>query len=180
MSAEQAPLTGPDLTRGVASGDIAEGGTLLGHAGGEAVLLARCGGELFAVGARCPHYGGPLNEGLLVDGTIRCPWHHAAFDLRTGAVVRPPALNDLPCWRVEEREGKAIVGERLPATRAVPARVAVSRGGVPESVIVLGGGAAGAVAAETLRREGYDGRITMFEGGPSAPYDRPNLSKDYL
>ena len=92
MGSEQAPLTGPDLTQGVAAADVAEGTMLLGHAEGEAVLLARCGGELFAVGARCSHYGGPLNEGLLVDGTIRCPWHHAAFDLRTGTAVRPPAL----------------------------------------------------------------------------------------
>ena len=177
MGSEQAPLTGPDLTHGVAAADVAEGGMLLGHAGGEAVLLARCGGELFAVGARCPHYGGPLNEGLLVDGTIRCPWHHAAFDVRTGTAVRPPALNDLPCWRVEERDGRAVVRERFPAsTRRVSARSERH----PESVIILGGGAAGAVAAETLRREGYQGRITMIEGGPSAPYDRPNLSKDYL
>src|SRR5688500_12001335 len=115
MGSEQAPLTGPDLTQGVAAADVAEGTMLLGHAEGEAVLLARCGGELFAVGARCSHYGGPLNEGLLVDGPIRCPWHHAAFDLRTGTVVRPPALSGLPCWRVEERGGTAVVGARLPA-----------------------------------------------------------------
>ena len=179
MSAEQAPLTGPDLTRGVAAGDIAEGGILLGHADGEAVLLARCGGELFAVGARCPHYGGPLAEGLVVDGTIRCPWHHAAFDLRTGRMQRPPALNDLPCWKVEEREGRAVVaGKREESPR--PPAAAVPTGRAPGSVLILGGGAAGAVAAETLRREGYDGPITIVEAGPSAPYDRPNLSKDYL
>jgi NADPH-dependent 2,4-dienoyl-CoA reductase/sulfur reductase-like enzyme/nitrite reductase/ring-hydroxylating ferredoxin subunit len=157
---------------------------LLGHADGEAVLLARCGGELFAVGARCTHYGGPLNEGLVVDGTVRCPWHHAAFDLRTGANVRPPALNALPCWRVEERDGRAVVVEKraapaAPATRAVAAPATPRRAG-PESVVILGGGAAGAYAAETLRREGYEGPVTMIEGGPAGPYDRPNLSKDYL
>jgi NADPH-dependent 2,4-dienoyl-CoA reductase/sulfur reductase-like enzyme/nitrite reductase/ring-hydroxylating ferredoxin subunit len=182
MGGEAAPLTGPDLTRGVSATDVAEGGMLLGHAGGEAVLLARCGGELFAVGARCPHYGGPLNEGLVVDGTVRCPWHHAAFDLRTGDNVRPPALDGLPCWRVEERDGKAVVLEKRPApARRTTAEPGAPRGvRPPESVIVLGGGAAGAVAAETLRREGYEGPITMIEAGPAAPYDRPNLSKDYL
>ena len=181
MSAEQAPLTGPDLTRGVAAGDVAEGGTLLGHADGEAVLLARCGGELFAVGARCTHYGGPLAEGLVVDGTIRCPWHHAAFDLRTGRMQRPPALNDLPCWRVEERDGRAVVaGRKAETARPGAERSAVRLTSAPSSVLILGGGAAGAVAAETLRREGYDGPITIVEAGPSAPYDRPNLSKDYL
>ena len=181
MSAEQAPLTGPDLTRGVAAADVAEGAILLGHADGEAVLLTRCGGELFAVGARCPHYGGPLAEGLVVDGTIRCPWHHAAFDLRTGKMQRPPALNDLPCWRVEERDGRAVLAGKQQGSspqRSEPR--AASAAGAPKSVLILGGGAAGAVAAETLRREGYEGPITVVEAGPSAPYDRPNLSKDYL
>ena len=181
MGGEPTPLTGPDLTRGVATGEIAEGGTLLGHADGEAVLLARCDGELFAVGARCPHYGGPLAEGIVVDGTIRCPWHHAAFDLRTGKMRRPPALDDLPCWRVEERDGRAVVaGKRESAARLSEGRGARGSGPAPSSVVILGGGAAGAVAAETLRREGYEGPITIVEGGPSAPYDRPNLSKDYL
>lgn len=194
MGGERAQLSGPDFTRGVASGDVAEGATLLGHADDEPVLLARCGGELFAVGARCPHYGAPLNEGLVADGTIRCPWHHAAFDLRTGGMVRPPALDDLPCWKVEERDGRAIVtgrgtpqkaspavpGERGVRTLASDGRGALSRGRTPESIVILGGGAAGAVAAETLRREGYEGPVTIIESGPSAPYDRPNLSKDYL
>ena len=178
MSGEPAPPTGPDLTRGVAASDVAEGATLLGHADGEPVLLARCGGELFAVGARCPHYGAPLAEGIVVDGTMRCPWHHAAFDLRTGAVERPPALDGLPCWKVEERDGRAVV-----VGRAVPpatARASVAPERAPESVVILGGGAAGAIAAETLRREGYGGPVTIVEAGPDAPYDRPNLSKDFL
>jgi NADPH-dependent 2,4-dienoyl-CoA reductase/sulfur reductase-like enzyme/nitrite reductase/ring-hydroxylating ferredoxin subunit len=182
MGGEQAPLTGPDLTRGVSASDVTEGGTLLGHADGEAVLLARSGGELFAVGARCTHYSGPLAEGLVVGGTIRCPWHHAAFDLRTGAAVRPPALNDLPCWRVEERDGRAVVAGRRPAPDqpAAGRAPALSPGRPPESIVILGGGAAGAVAAETLRRDGYEGPVAIIEAGPSAPYDRPNLSKDYL
>ena len=96
MSENQEALSGPDLTRGVPAADVPEGGMLLGHADGEPVLVARSGGELFAVGNRCPHYGGPLNEGLLVGDTVRCPWHHSAFSLRSGAMLRPPALADLP------------------------------------------------------------------------------------
>jgi NADPH-dependent 2,4-dienoyl-CoA reductase/sulfur reductase-like enzyme/nitrite reductase/ring-hydroxylating ferredoxin subunit len=179
--ADETPLSGPDLTKGVARADVREGALLLGHADGEPVMLARCGGEIVAVGAKCPHYGGPLAEGLVVGDTVRCPWHHAAFSLRTGGMLRPPALADLPCWRVEEREGLAVVTGRksspAPSTtiggRARPAAA-------PESVVILGGGAAGAVAAETLRREGYDGPVAIVEAGPSAPYDRPNISKDYL
>ena len=182
MSEAQAPLTGPDLTRGVLAADVAEGGTLLGHVDGEAVVLARSGGALFAVGARCSHYGGPLAEGLVVEGTIRCPWHHAAFNLRTGEATRPPALNSLPCWHVEERDGHAFVTSRVHPEGGLgtaPAGI-VALDRAPQSILILGGGAAGAVAAETLRREGYDGPVAIIEAGPSAPYDRPNLSKDYL
>ena len=182
MSGDQPPLTGPDLTRGVAVTGLEEGKPLLGHANGEPVLLTRCGGELRAVGARCSHYGGPLAEGLVVGDTIRCPWHHAAFSLRTGESLRPPALASLPCWRVEERDGLAVVMDKLtPSPRLASAHASMSSpGSAPDSVVILGGGAAGAVAAETLRREGYGGPVTIIEAGPSAPYDRPNLSKDYL
>ena len=182
MGEEQIPLTGPDLTRGVLAADVTEGGTLLGHADGQAVVLARSGGELFAVGARCTHYGGPLAEGLVVEGAIRCPWHHAAFSLRTGEATRPPALNSLPCWRVEEHDGRALVTGRVqPPDEPGTARTGtLAHERTPKSILILGGGAAGAVAAETLRREGYEGPVALIDLGPSAPYDRPNLSKDYL
>jgi 3-phenylpropionate/trans-cinnamate dioxygenase ferredoxin reductase subunit len=176
MGGEQT-LSGPDLTKGVDSAQIRDGDIVLGHADGEPVLLTRCAGDMLAVGARCPHYGGPLNEGLIVGDTIRCPWHHAAFSLRTGAMLRPPALADLPCWTVEERDGKATVTGRRAAV-ATPASRAPNDH--PVSVVIIGGGAAGAVAAETLRRGGYDRPITIVEGGPNGPVDRPNLSKDYL
>jgi NADPH-dependent 2,4-dienoyl-CoA reductase/sulfur reductase-like enzyme/nitrite reductase/ring-hydroxylating ferredoxin subunit len=177
MGGEDAPLAGPDLTNGVAGGEIGEGGILLGHADGEPVLLARCDGVLSAVGARCTHYGGPLAEGLVVGDTIRCPWHHAAFSLRTGEAERPPALSSLPCWDVEERDGTAtVVGRRAVGAAAHSRRAA----GGPESVLIIGGGAAGFVAAETLRREGYEGSVAIVDAGSDAPCDRPNLSKDYL
>ncbi len=178
MSSESAPVAGPDLTKGVPAAELAEGDLLLGHVGEEAVLLTRDRGEVLAVGARCTHYGGPLAEGLVVDGAIRCPWHHAAFDLRTGQVRRPPALDGITCWRVTERDGRITVTAPREPTLSPP-RV-VPHPGLPESVLILGGGAAGHQAAETLRRDGYQGRVTIIEAGPSAPYDRPNLSKDYL
>jgi apoptosis-inducing factor 3 len=181
MGGEQAPLTGPDFMKGVPADDIRAGELLLGHADGEPVLLTRCGLEPVAVGARCPHYGAPLAEGLVVGDTIRCPWHHAAFSLRTGQTLRPPALGDLPCWNVAERDGLVTVaGKRAIAASAGRASARMPRPGAPDSVLILGGGAAGAMAAETLRREGYDRPITIVESGSSAPCDRPNLSKDYL
>ncbi|HVC51433.1 MAG TPA: FAD-dependent oxidoreductase [Stellaceae bacterium] len=167
--------SGPDLSNGLDLAQLADGEMLLGHVGPEAVLLARRGEEVFAVGASCTHYGGPLDKGLLVDDTVRCPWHHACFSLRTGAAVRAPALNQLPCWRVERQGGVVFVREmRKPI--ATPAPSAPLSG----SIVILGGGAAGNSAAETLRREGYPGRITLVSADASVPYDRPNLSKDYL
>ena len=168
---------GPDFTVGVPSDLVAEGGLVAGRVGDDPVVLARVGGRCFAVGGKCPHYGAPLADGLLVGDTLRCPWHHAAFDLTTADVERPPALDDLPCWNVEENDGQIRVTTRAqrpktPSRRAKPSE--------PESVVIVGAGAAGIVAADTLRREGYEGRITIVDGDRDAPVDRPNLSKDYL
>src|SRR3954468_5170553 len=168
-------LSGPDLASGVPASLIPDGGMLAGHAQGKPVLLARSGTEWFAIGAVCSHYSGPLPEGILVGDTVRCPWHHACFSLRTGEALRPPALNDVSCWRVEQRGDMVFVTGQVP--KAAPNRS--SRRG-PESVVIVGAGAAGDSAAETLRREGYEGSVTLYDSDPDAPYDRPNLSKDYL
>src|SRR5919198_1698037 len=100
MASDPAKLAGPDLSQGVPFSHLPDGGMLAGHAAGEAVLLARKGEELFAIGSVCTHYGGPLAEGLIVGDTVRCPWHHACFSLRTGEAVRAPALNPVSRWRV--------------------------------------------------------------------------------
>ena len=176
MSDTPPTLEGDDFAQGIALERIADGALLLGHAHGEAVLLARRGDEVFAIGATCTHYGGPLAEGLLVGDTVRCPWHHAAFSLRTGEVERAPALGAVACWQVEQRDGKVFVaGKRI----ALPQSPAATRS-VPESVVIVGGGAAGHAAAETLRREGYDGPVTVLSADAALPCDRPNLSKNYL
>ena len=175
MASEEQGPTGPDLKQGIPARDVSDGGMLAGHADGEAVLLARRGGAWFAIAAHCSHYSGPLAEGLMVGDAVRCPWHHACFNLRTGQPLRPPALNDLPTWEVEQRGDRVFVG----AKRA-PSKPASSRRGAPDRVVIIGGGAAGDSAAETLRREGYAGSITVVDPDRDAPYDRPNLSKDYL
>ncbi|MGH7653613.1 MAG: FAD-dependent oxidoreductase, partial [Gemmatimonadaceae bacterium] len=170
-------LAGPDLTAGISAAAIADGSSLLGHAHGEAVLLVRRASEFFAVGATCTHWSGPLADGLVVGDTIRCPWHHACFSLRTGQALRAPALDAIPCWDVAQRDGMVYVGAKLdPATP----HSAASTSSAPESVVIIGGGAAGTAAAEMLRRLGYVGRITMLSADSSPPCDRPNLSKGYL
>jgi len=177
MSAEEAQLSGPDFTQGVEASRLADGAMLLGYANGEAVLLARRGSDVFAIGAVCTHYNGPLAEGLLVDDTVRCPWHHACFSLRTGEAVRTPALNPVVCWRVEQSGGNIFVREKAKRPAAGPR---VASAATPRSIVIVGGGAAGNAAAEMLRREGFGGSIAMLSADDAVPYDRPNLSKDYL
>ena len=176
MTDQSSSPPGPNFAQGVSLADIAEDGLVTGHVDGEPALLVRHAGALWAIGAVCTHYGAPLAEGLLVGDTIRCPWHHACFSLGTGQAVQPPALNDLKCWRVEQRNGRAIVRDALPIARPPT----LTGAGIPDSVVIVGGGAAGNAAAETLRREGYQGPVTMLSADPSMPYDRPNLSKEYL
>ena len=176
MSVDKVQLGGPDLSLGVKLSAIPGGAMVSGHVDDHAVLLVRHGEELFAVGAKCPHYGGPLGEGLVVRDTIRCPWHHACFSLRTGAVLRAPALDALPCWRVEVIDGVAFVREKIQDQHPASGLLSAT----PDSVVIVGGGAAGNAAAETLRLEGYAGPITLLSADTALPCDRPNLSKDYL
>jgi apoptosis-inducing factor 3 len=180
MSAEQSKPTGPDFAQGVSRDDISDGGMLGGHVGEEPVLLARRGDEFLAVGATCSHYGGPLAEGLLVGDTVRCPWHHACFSLRSGEAIGAPAFNPVPCWRVEQRGGKVIVREKIAPNDRRASDKPRRSGEKSERVVIVGGGAAGFAAAEMLRREGFAGSVTLLSADDAAPYDRPNCSKDYL
>lgn len=172
MSGETS-LEGPDLGQGIALADLPDGGQVVGHAGGEPVLVVRHGEEVFAIGAQCTHYGGPLGEGLVVGDTVRCPWHHACFSLRSGEAVRTPALNPVACYRVERQGDRVVVGEKVEP----PRREGASG---PDPVVVVGAGAGGEAVAEELRRQGFWGRIVLLAPEGELPYDRPNLSKDYL
>ena len=174
------PATGPDLRAGVPEAELADGAMVVGQVDGEAVLLARFGGEHFAIGATCTHYGGPLGEGLLVGETVRCPWHHACFSLRSGEALAAPALTGVSCWRVERQDGRVFVRDRVAPADLSAASETRSRTGDPGGVVIIGGGAAGFAAAEMLRRQNYRGGIAIVSADGDPPYDRPNLSKDYL
>src|SRR5215467_12306732 len=164
----------PDLKSGVSSLSLPEDGKLLGVVDGEDVVVVRRGADFFAIGAHCTHYGGPLAEGLLIENTVRCPWHHACFDLRTGEALRAPALDPISCWKVEKQCDKIFVRDKL---KPSPPKKVVN---APSSVVIAGGGAAGLAAADMLRREGYEGPLTIISADDAPPVDRPNLSKDYL
>ncbi len=175
MSDDEGKQEGPDLTLGVSLSDF-KNGMLVGHVDKEAVLLVHTGSATFAIDAFCSHYHGPLAEGLVVDGSVRCPWHHACFDLRTGEATRAPALASLSVWQVEQEAGRIVVRRKRDqqgAARTAPANA-------PRRIVIVGGGAAGFAAAEMLRRDGYGGEITMLSNDQAPPVERPNLSKDYL
>jgi NADPH-dependent 2,4-dienoyl-CoA reductase/sulfur reductase-like enzyme/nitrite reductase/ring-hydroxylating ferredoxin subunit len=169
----------PDFRAGIETGGLADGAMLSGRVDSEKAILVRSGNEYFVVAAECTHYHGSLASGLKVADTLRCPLHHACFSLRTGAALRAPALDPIACWRTELVGGKVFARERLPEPRR-PALSAVAVKSLPASVTILGGGAAGLAAADALRREGYTAPITLISADDSAPYDRPNLSKDFL
>jgi len=180
MGAQQSNPAGPDLAMGIPIDDLPDGHMIAGHVGEDAVLLARRGNEFFAIGATCSHYGGPLAEGLMVDDTVRCPWHHACFSLRTGEALHAPALSPVACWAVEHRDGKLFVTIKKETPAAENRRGAAAAAHMPERIVIIGGGAAGFAAAEKLRREQYQGSIVMLSKDDTPPVDRPNLSKDYL
>ncbi|HTP97852.1 MAG TPA: FAD-dependent oxidoreductase [Casimicrobiaceae bacterium] len=177
MSDSPPDATGPDLTQGLPIDGIADGGMTAGHVGEDAVLVARRGDELFAIGATCTHYGGPLAQGLVVGDTVRCPWHHACFSLRTGEALQAPATSPLACWTTVVRDGKVFVRDKA-ASKPASHAAAATQG--PRRVVIVGGGAAGFAAAEMLRRQGYDGSLVMLSDDDAPPVDRPNLSKDFL
>ena len=176
MGAQEEPAPGPDLAAGVPLEDIPATGALAGHVGGKAVLLARLDDGFVAVSGSCTHYGAPLAQGLIADGEVRCPWHHACFSLRTGEAVGAPAFGNLRHYAVDVMGDMAFVSGGNEPARAPRA----ARRSDPEHVVIVGGGAAGYAAAERLRQLAFDGRITMLSEDTTAPCDRPNLSKDYL
>jgi NADPH-dependent 2,4-dienoyl-CoA reductase/sulfur reductase-like enzyme len=117
---------------------------------------------------------------LVVGETVRCPWHHARFSLRTGEAVGAPAFNAVSCWRLERSGGKILVREKSDPAEQSKTGGGKSAAGQPERIVIVGGGAAGFAAAEMLRREGFAGALTLLSADADAPYDRPNCSKDYL
>ena len=173
--AERKADHGPDLSLGTPIAGLADGAMISGHVGGDEVVLARSGDEYFAVGARCTHYKGRLARGLVVGDTVRCPLHHACFSLRTGEALCAPAFDPISRWRVEVAGDTAFVRKKLTAAQAPAAPIAS-----PASIVIIGGGAAGSAAADMIRREGFQGPLTIVSADPDLPVDRPNLSKEYL
>jgi NADPH-dependent 2,4-dienoyl-CoA reductase/sulfur reductase-like enzyme/nitrite reductase/ring-hydroxylating ferredoxin subunit len=169
-----------DLKAGLPIAELADGGIISGRVDGEDAILVRRGKDYFAVGAACTHYHGPLAKGLIIGNTIRCPLHHACFSLRTGEALYAPALDPIACWRVEVTPTKVFVREKLGSPKGGIESTVAPSAKTPNSVVMVGGGAAALAAADMLRRCGYSGPVTLVSADDAPPYDRPNLSKDFL
>jgi NADPH-dependent 2,4-dienoyl-CoA reductase/sulfur reductase-like enzyme/nitrite reductase/ring-hydroxylating ferredoxin subunit len=162
------------------SSDLSDGEMKEVSANGTRILLARVGGEFHAVGAACPHYGAPLADGALCGTRVVCPWHHACFDVTTGGLEEPPALDSLPRYEVRVEDGRVLARVPDEVRDRVPPRMSRRDPSDARLFVILGAGAAGYAAAQTLREDGFRGRIALVTREDRAPYDRPNLSKDYL
>ena len=161
--------------------EINDGGLREVQVGSTPVLLARVEGNCYALAAHCTHYGAPLAEGYLSGDRIVCPWHHACFNARTGGLEEPPALDSLASYPIRI-EGDDIFVD-LPSEledRRTPVMTSPDLNADNRVFVIIGGGAAGYMAAQTLREDGFRGRILMITPEDRLPYDRPNLSKDYL
>ncbi|WP_375251297.1 FAD-dependent oxidoreductase [Sphingomonas sp.] len=163
-----------DLTQGIASTDVAEGAIVAGTVDGRDVVLVRHHGRVCALAGQCTHAKAPLAEGIVADGTLRCPWHHARFDLSTGEAVHAPAFAPLSTYRVSEVDGRVTVSDTTDAAPA-PETLAFDR-----RVVIVGGGAAGHACAEMFARHGAGAAVTLIGEESEAPYDRTMCSKQYL
>jgi NADPH-dependent 2,4-dienoyl-CoA reductase/sulfur reductase-like enzyme/nitrite reductase/ring-hydroxylating ferredoxin subunit len=167
---------GLDFKSGVSIDQLPDSTPVAGHVGDDEIVVVRQGDACFAIGAHCTHYHGPLAEGIVTGDTIRCPWHHACFNLRTGEAERAPALDAVDRWNVERNGDTVFVRQKAEASTPHAEQTQPQ----PKSVVIVGGGAAGLACADMLRRHGYAGTLTIVSADADGPVDRPNLSKDYL
>ncbi|XP_078037924.1 apoptosis-inducing factor 3 isoform X3 [Augochlora pura] len=153
----------------------------LGDAGSK-ILLVKQKGELHALGTKCTHYGALLHTGALGDGRIRCPWHGACFNIKTGDIEDYPGLDSLPCYKVNV-DDNGLVRVRAPRTELGLNRrtkkMCDQDSSNQNTVVIVGGGPAGATCAETLRQENFTGNIIVICKEHSVPYDRVKVSKSF-
>ncbi|XP_033905209.3 apoptosis-inducing factor 3-like isoform X2 [Acipenser ruthenus] len=159
--------------------DLKDGEMREVEVGSHKVLLVRSEGGYSAVGNLCTHYGATLSKGALSGSRVRCPWHGACFNIKTGDIEEYPGLDSLPCHKVKIENSKVFVSinkkdlEKTRRVKEMGCRVA----GDSSTVLIIGGGPAALVCAETLRQGSYGGRIIMATKEELPPYDRTKLSK---
>ena len=163
-----------DLGNGMPAADLHDDKPLAGSFGGEDVILVRHRGKICAFAGKCTHQGAPLETGMVIDGTIRCPWHHARFSLEDGEAVSAPAFAPLEKFTVVEEDGVITVTGKEEQSRPAPPARSIGK------IVIVGGGAASHACADMLARSGLGGDVTILSDDADAPYDRTAVSKDYL
>ncbi len=149
--------------------------------GDDQILLSKIDGQFYATGAFCTHYGAPLAKGILCNERIVCPWHNACFNAIAGQQEEPPALDSLTHFpvRIEGEQILIKLPESVPQQRTL--EMARYEPKVDQrTFVVLGAGAAGTIAVETLRQQGFQGQVILVSAEQKLPYDRTKLSKNYL
>ncbi|PSN10784.1 NAD(FAD)-dependent dehydrogenase, partial [filamentous cyanobacterium CCP5] len=160
--------------------DLREGQMKPFKAAGKKILLARYGGDFWAIAPNCTHFGAPLEKGVVGQGRVVCPWHNACFSLKSGSIVEPPGRNDLASYPVQVEGDTVYVEVSDAGSQVVPLMASYAPDQDDRTFVIVGGGAAGNAAAESLRKEGYQGRIVILSADSELPYDRTALSKHYL
>ncbi|WP_107669636.1 FAD-dependent oxidoreductase [Cyanothece sp. BG0011] len=145
------------------------------------ILLSKINDKFYATGAFCPHFGAPLEKGILSGERIVCPWHNACFNAIAGQQEKPPGLDSLFSY-ITRVEGEQVFVQ-LPEETSHHRTLEMAQY-VPNvdnrTFVILGAGAAGINAVETLRQEGFQGKIIFISAEEKLPYDRTLLSKKYL
>uniref|UniRef100_A0A8C6NHS2 Apoptosis inducing factor mitochondria associated 4 n=1 Tax=Nothobranchius furzeri TaxID=105023 RepID=A0A8C6NHS2_NOTFU len=158
------------------------------------VLLVRIQGQYSAVGSRCSHYSAPLIKGALVGDRVRCPFHGACFNVRTGDIEEYPGLDSIPSYKVNHttfvanclllfkniyiKKVKIVIYYLLQFNYFRIRKRFI--GIVSEQTIHKLGtcfGPASLVCAETLRQNCYPGHIVIVTKDSLPPIDKPKLSK---
>ncbi|XP_065843953.1 apoptosis-inducing factor 3-like [Oscarella lobularis] len=148
--------------------------------GGGKALLVYQNGVYSAIGHKCTHYGAPLVKGALGDGRVRCPWHGACFNVLTGDIEDFPGLDGLACYSVQLEDGDIVLKASPETLKSHKRTMTMSHMNTEEDsrlFLLIGGGGASAVCAETLRQKGFKGRIVLATREADCPYDRPKLTK---
>ncbi|XP_054610422.1 apoptosis-inducing factor 3 [Dunckerocampus dactyliophorus] len=159
--------------------DLQDGQMLEVEVGHHSVLLTRSEGQYSATGNQCTHYGAPLSKGVISGHRVRCPWHGACFNVHTGDVEEFPGMDCLPCHKVMIHNNKVYVSvnkKTLEQQRRMK-KMGAAVSGVTHTMLLLGGGVASLICAETLRQENFGGRIIMVTKDELLPYDKTRLSK---
>lgn len=148
------------------------------------VLLSNVEGEVYAIENKCSHYGAPLSDGALCAHRVRCPWHHACFDVRTGEQIEAPGIDGVAKFDVKIDGDDIFLSDEPVKTNTPDFPAPVNEHETPPDnrydYLIVGGGAAAAYAVEAIRAEDKEGTILMLSRDRLPPYDRTKVSKNFM